>query len=119
MSKILQRASVTPGVARLAIRQKICAVPAPNNRIVPVSLQREVFTDYGMSGRDPRAYEMDYLITPALGGTDYIRNLWPQSCSGTFGMRKRKTRWKTAFTTQFAKAKWISLRRNTRFRPTG
>jgi hypothetical protein len=26
----------------------------------------------------PRHYEVDYLITPALGGADDIRNLWPQ-----------------------------------------
>ena len=27
----------------------------------------------------PRDYEVDYLITPALGGADDIRNLWPES----------------------------------------
>ena len=26
----------------------------------------------------PRNYEVDHLITPALGGTDDIRNLWPE-----------------------------------------
>jgi hypothetical protein len=31
-----------------------------------------------MANADPRAYEVDYLITPALGGDDDIRNLWPQ-----------------------------------------
>jgi hypothetical protein len=28
-------------------------------------------------------YEVDYLITPALGGADDIRNLWPQSYVST------------------------------------
>jgi hypothetical protein len=26
----------------------------------------------------PEAYEVDYLITPELGGTTDIRNLWPE-----------------------------------------
>jgi hypothetical protein len=48
---------------------------------VPVSLQHKVFEEYGIASAEPRAYEVDYLITPALGGADDIRNLWPQSYS--------------------------------------
>jgi hypothetical protein len=48
---------------------------------VPVALQRKIFEEYGIPGAEPRAYEVDYLITPALGGADDIRNLWPQSNS--------------------------------------
>ena len=48
---------------------------------MPVSLQRKVFEEYGIPRAEPRAYEVDYLITPALGGADDIRNLWPQSNS--------------------------------------
>ncbi|HZT37758.1 MAG TPA: hypothetical protein VFA28_07660 [Bryobacteraceae bacterium] len=36
-----------------------------------------------MPDADPRAYEVDYLITPALGGADDLGNLWPQSYSAT------------------------------------
>jgi hypothetical protein len=32
---------------------------------------------------DPRCHEVDYLITPALGGGDDLRNLWPHSYSAT------------------------------------
>jgi hypothetical protein len=42
-----------------------------------------VFEEYGIAGADPRAYEVDYLITPALGGADDIHNLWPHSYSST------------------------------------
>jgi hypothetical protein len=48
---------------------------------VAASLQRKVFEEYGIVAAEPRAYEVDYLITPALGGADDIRNLWPQSYS--------------------------------------
>jgi len=42
-----------------------------------------VLEEYGISGAEPRAYEIDYLITPGLGGADDIHNLWPQSYSAT------------------------------------
>jgi len=73
--------SLTPGVAAGVNRDQICHSMPPKNRIVPASLQRRVFEEYGISGAEPRAYEVDYLITPALGGADDIRNLWPQSYS--------------------------------------
>jgi hypothetical protein len=73
--------SLTPGVTAGVNRDQICRSMPPKNRIVPASLQRRVFEEYGISGAEPRAYEVDYLITPALGGTDDIRNLWPQSNS--------------------------------------
>jgi hypothetical protein len=73
--------SLTPGVAAAVNRDQICRSTGPKNRIVPASLQRRVFEEYGISGAEPRAYEVDYLITPALGGADDIRNLWPQSYS--------------------------------------
>ncbi len=50
---------------------------------MPAPLQRQVFEEYGISGSQTRAYEVDYLITPALGGADDIHNLWPQSYSET------------------------------------
>jgi hypothetical protein len=53
------------------------------NKAVSVALQRRVFEEYGIAGADPRAYEVDYLVTPALGGADDIHNLWPHSYSAT------------------------------------
>jgi anti-sigma factor RsiW len=77
-------AQLTPGVARAASQEEVCSSESPpKNRMVPVSVRRRVFGAYGIDGVDPRAYEVDYLITPALGGSDDIRNLWPQSYSAT------------------------------------
>ena len=73
--------SLTPGVAAAVNPEQVCRSTRPKNRIVPASLQRRVFEEYGIAGAEPRAYEVDYLITPALGGADDIRNLWPQSYS--------------------------------------
>lgn len=76
-------ATVTPGVAQSATREQVCTGNQGKNRDVPVALRRRVFDLYGIPRADPRAYEVDYLITPALGGSDDIRNLWPQSYSAT------------------------------------
>jgi hypothetical protein len=73
--------SLTPGAVATVNREQICGSARPKNRNVPVSLQRKVFEEYGIPGAEPGAYEVDYLITPALGGADDIRNLWPQSYS--------------------------------------
>jgi hypothetical protein len=77
------RASLTPGATILARAGDVCVVSIPKNRTVPVALQRQVFAEYGISGSEAQAYEVDYLITPALGGADDIHNLWPQSYSAT------------------------------------
>jgi hypothetical protein len=75
--------TLTPGAALLLNKRAVCAQVKMNNKIVPVALQRKVFEEYGIAGTDPKAYEVDYLVTPALGGADDIHNLWPHSYSAT------------------------------------
>jgi len=74
---------LTPGVTVLLSKGEVCEATAPKNKTVPAALQRKVFDEYGMTAADPKFYEVDYLITPALGGADDIRNLWPQSNTAT------------------------------------
>lgn len=78
---LLPVAKITPGVALQLSRRDVCVAAPPKNRTVPAVLRTRVFQAYGMSGADPSRYEVDYLITPALGGADDIRNLWPQPYS--------------------------------------
>jgi hypothetical protein len=72
-------ASLTPGATRAVERGDICSA-APREDVHPVSatLARQVFEQYRIRNPQSGLYEMDYLITPALGGADDIRNLWPQ-----------------------------------------
>lgn len=74
---------LTPGATLLVSRPAVCATANMKNKAVPASLQRKVFEEYGIAGADPRSYEVDYLVTPALGGADDIHNLWPHSYSAT------------------------------------
>lgn len=72
--------SLTPGATRQVELREVCGA-APQTatpRVIPVSVQRQVFQEYGMSGVPSKDYEVDFLITPELGGSDDIHNLWPQ-----------------------------------------
>ncbi len=45
---------------------------------VSPSQREKVFEEYGIPSARSAEYEVDYLITPGLGGDDDIRNLWPE-----------------------------------------
>lgn len=75
--------ALTPGAAVLFSNSQVCGQAGVKNKLVSVSLQRRVFAEYGIRAGAPEAYEVDYLITPALGGADDIRNLWPESRRAT------------------------------------
>jgi hypothetical protein len=79
----LPRPNLTPGTA-LNIPSEICLASRPENpAAIPVSERKEVFREYGMDYRHAGDYELDHLITPALGGTDDIHNLWPEPYAQT------------------------------------
>jgi len=69
---------LTPGATRNVTREDICNLPAEDIPAVPTSVAERVFEEYGIRNPTPRTYEVDYLITPALGGSADIQNLWPQ-----------------------------------------
>lgn len=73
-------AALTPGLVRSVSKQDICAVNEKDKPAVSASIALEVFEQYRIRPL-PRAYEVDYLITPALGGAHDVRNLWPQPYS--------------------------------------
>lgn len=58
---------------------EVCSVDG-GDVITPVSKEEEaeVFSEYGISNGPVGDYEVDYLITPDLGGADDVRNLWPE-----------------------------------------
>ena len=71
---------LTPGATRAISKDQVCVARAGQDegRTAPADLASQVFREYRIGTPRPRAYEVDYLISPALGGADDIRNLWPQ-----------------------------------------
>jgi hypothetical protein len=70
---------LTPGAIRTASREEICSTADTKGFYpIPATLAYRVFEKYKIRNPGHRSYEVDYLITPALGGADDIRNLWPQ-----------------------------------------
>src|SRR5262249_16647341 len=45
----------------------------------PQSVKDQVYAEYGITSHQPREYEVDHLISLELGGSNSIKNLWPQS----------------------------------------
>lgn len=74
---------LTPGFVLSTDEKNVCAASLGNAKIIPAALGQRVFEEYGIRRPRPRAYELDYLIAPELGGADDIRNFWPQPYSET------------------------------------
>lgn len=75
----LPDAKLTPGATRMISREQVCAVTSEEEtRRIPTAIAQQVFARYEIRDPKPRAFEVDYLISPALGGADDVRNLWPQ-----------------------------------------
>jgi hypothetical protein len=76
--------TLTPGFTRdvklgdLCGRRHADAPPA-----VDIATEQTVFKEYGLPVSTSKAYELDYLITPELGGADDVRNLWPEPYAST------------------------------------
>ena len=48
-------------------------------RNVPQALKEQVYREYGVTSRQPGEYEIDHIISLELGGSNSVRNLFPQS----------------------------------------
>jgi hypothetical protein len=70
----------TPGDTLEVTAADIC-VPGYSKKVrnVPIAVKRQVYASYGIRTHEPGEYEVDHLISLELGGSNSIRNLWPQS----------------------------------------
>jgi len=74
--------SLTPGATRRVTIGDVCSMAHEDVvRNVSTSLRKEVFQKYGIVNAHADDYEIDYLITPGLGGAEDIHNLWPEPYS--------------------------------------
>jgi hypothetical protein len=71
-------AHLTPGAVVAATQSPVCVDSAETPAVIPAAMKTRVLQLYGVAGGQSDAYEVDYLITPELGGATDIRNLWPE-----------------------------------------
>jgi hypothetical protein len=71
---------LTPGDTLEVTKTDVC-VPGYSKKIrdVPEEVKREVYERYGISSHQAGDYEVDHLISLSLGGSNSIKNLWPES----------------------------------------
>lgn len=76
----------TPGAvfANITAAQVCKAGYASSARDVPQAEKDQVYAEYGITQHAPGAYEMDHDISLEIGGSNDIKNLWPQSYTGTY-----------------------------------
>ncbi len=80
--------TLSPGVADPAVTQAnigstICVSGyTATVRNVPESEKDRVYAEYGITSHAPGSYEVDHLISLELGGSNDIRNLWPEPYFG-------------------------------------
>src|ERR1700732_1019828 len=77
---ILPDPKLTPGDTFNVTAQDLC-VPGYTKKVrnVPAEMKREVYEEYGVTLHGTGDYEVDHLIPLELGGSNSIKNLWPES----------------------------------------
>ena len=75
---------LTPGSASPVALEQLCGLSDFDlDPRVPTEKERAVFRAYGLNEHAARAYQVDYLINPQLGGNDRMENLWPEPYHAT------------------------------------
>ncbi|HSE97676.1 MAG TPA: HNH endonuclease, partial [Blastocatellia bacterium] len=83
--------ALTPGDAVEVTKDDLCGPGRHElDDKVPVAVKRQVFDRYAISP-GAMGYNVDHLIPEKLGGSNTIKNLWPQPLSGkwTYNMKNR------------------------------
>ncbi len=79
-SLLMPDPSLTPGATLPVAAGDICVSGYSKKvRNVPADLKQQVYAEYGIASHQPGEYEIDHLISLELGGSNSIKNLWPQS----------------------------------------
>lgn len=82
--RLLPDNALTPGMTRSVSFAESCSQQAEDlDPEVSVSVKKIVFQEYGIKVAKNDDYQVDYLINPQLGGTNDVRNLWPEPYRST------------------------------------
>jgi hypothetical protein len=74
---------LTPGDTLDVTSSDICVSGySAKVRDVPQSVKDQAYAEYGITSHAPGSYEVDHLISLELGGSNSIKNLWPEPYTG-------------------------------------
>ncbi|GAA4012340.1 hypothetical protein GCM10022631_25190 [Deinococcus rubellus] len=77
---ILPDPKLSPGDVLTSDKAIICVSGYTKTvRNVPQSLKEQVYKEYGITSRESGEYEIDHIVSLELGGSNSIRNLFPES----------------------------------------
>jgi hypothetical protein len=80
----------TPGAILSVRADQVCSSGyAGNARRVSAKLKRFVFREYGVTHPRPGEYVVDHLISLELGGSNDLKNLWPEPVEPTPGSHEK------------------------------
>lgn len=79
-SPVVPDPKMTPGDALDVTKEDICT-PGYSKKVRNVSqaIKEQAYREYGITSREPGEYEVDHLISLELGGSNSVKNLWPES----------------------------------------
>ena len=76
---------LTPGDTLDVTTADICVSGyAHRVRNVPAAVKRQAYAQYGIRSHGPGEFEVDHLVPLELGGSNSLRNLWPESGDGVW-----------------------------------
>lgn len=80
--RITPNPKLTPGAVLDVTAADVCVVGYSKTvRNVPMALKRRVYREYGVRC-ERGAFEVDHLIPLSIGGSNSIKNLWPEPYDG-------------------------------------
>jgi hypothetical protein len=82
---------LTPGAVSSITSEELCTghFETKSVRRVSTALRRRVFAEYGIPWEEHAEYECDHLIPLECGGSNDIRNLWPERLRGEWGAYRK------------------------------
>jgi|SRR6185503_16319311 len=85
----LPNPKLTPGAALEVTQKELCEHGyESSDRTIPITLKIQVADRYSISS-DVGGYNVDHLIPVGLGGSNSLKNLWPQPLSGEWSYPRK------------------------------
>lgn len=86
-----QRCTTGAVFANVTAAQVCKAGYASSVRNVPQAEKNQVYVEYGVVQHASGAYEIDHDVSLEIGGSNDIKNLWPQSYTGPYNAHIKDT----------------------------